>query len=729
MDGPEFRTRGREMVDYIVDYMENISDRRVTPNIEPGYLQELIPKEPPQKPEEWEDVMKDVEDKIMVGVTHWQHPRFHAYFPAGNSYPSILGDMLGDAIGCVGFSWAASPACTELETIMLDWMGKMIGLPDAFLTNVEGSRGGGVIQSSASECILDSLLAARAQMIQRLKSKYGDDVEETTLLSKMMAYCSKEAHSSVEKAAMISFVKLRILEPDENCSLRGDAVRQAMEEDVANGMYPFFVSTTLGTTGCCAFDNVEEIGPLCEKYGAWLHVDAAYGGNAFICPEFQYLMKGVEYASSMNMNPNKWMLVNFDCSLMWVRDRFLLTQALVVDPLYLQHSYSESAIDYRHWGIPLSRRFRSLKLWFVIRNYGVEGLQAYVREHCRLAKCFEVLVRTDKRFEICNNVRVGLVCFRLIGSDELNQMLLSTINSSGKLHMVPASVNEKFVIRFCVCAQNASDDDIKYAWETIAKMADAVIKKMTQAKQVIAAFQTPVAEHRRLVTVRSEPEGSEEARSLLAKKRSYFVRMVSDPKIYNPKIVVNAEEGIDEEGESTANSDEDNNDKKNEEADDKENKPDIRKGVVRKQNGKKSWISWPLAFILASGNKDATRRNADVATLAEKAWAPEKEVSMRFRNMSARLTIPSPNHRENGETKKILGSPNGEFGDDQTLEIVDTGGAAEESKLNGVPEFPMGTKPKIILHRQKASPDEGEDENDLDGDLNRKKSATSRSST
>lgn len=179
------------------------------------------------------------------------------------------------------------------------------------------------------------------------KVKYGDEHEETQLLSKMMAYCSKEAHSCVEKAAMISFVKLRILEPDESCSLRGETLRQAMEEDAEAGLYPFFVSTTLGTTGCCAFDNLEEIGPVCKEYGAWLHVDGAYGGNSFICPEYRYLMRGIEYAQSFNMNPNKWMLVNFDCSLMWVRDRFVLAQALVVDPLYLQHSYSESAIDYR----------------------------------------------------------------------------------------------------------------------------------------------------------------------------------------------------------------------------------------------------------------------------------------------------------------------------------------------------------------------------------------------
>jgi len=593
MDGLEFRKHGRDMVDYIVDYLDNIDSRRVTPNTEPGYLQNLIPSEPPNEPEEWDTIMDDVEKKIMIGMTHWQHPRFHAYFPAGNSYPSILGDMLGDAIGCVGFSWAAAPACTELETIVLDWLGKMINLPDDFLSCKKGSKGGGVIQSSASECVLDCLLAARTQAIRTLKVKYGDEFEEAALLSKLMAYCSKEAHSCVEKAAMIGFVKLRILEPDQNCSLRGHILRQAMEEDIQNGLHPFFVSTTLGTTGCCAFDNLQEIGPVCQEYGPWLHVDASYAGNAFICPENQYLMKGVEYAMSFNTNPNKWMLVNFDCSTMWVRDRFKLTQALVVDPLYLQHSYSETAIDYRHWGIPLSRRFRSLKLWFVIRSYGVSGLQDYIREHCRLAKVFEEYVLSDRRFEVCNTVKLGLVCFRLRGSDELNQKLLSTINASGRLHMVPASVNDKYVIRFCVCAQNATDDDIEYAWKTLSKMATDVIEKMQLMGEERERQETKVFDEEDLEKERQDMVQRLEAknRKTLQFKRSFFVRMVSDPKIYNPKIVkLKQDMSLVDETPSS---------------------PTMH-----------TWISWPLAILLRSGGDGATNMG----------------VSMRFRNWNTTIT-------------------------------------------------------------------------------------------
>jgi len=533
MDHKEFRERGRQMVDYIADYMETLHLRRVTPDIEPGYLRDLISYTPPEEKDSWEEIMKDLENKIMPGMVHWQHPQFHAYFPAGNSYPSILADMLSGL--CVGFSWAASPACTELETIVLDWLGKMIGLPDQFLSFTENSMGGGVIQTSASECVLVALLAARAQAICKLKQQHPQ-VEEGMLLTKLMAYCSKEAHSCVEKAAMISFVKLRILEPDDKFSLRGATLKQAMDDDRAAGLVPFFVSTTLGTTSCCSFDRLDEVGPVCQAAGAWLHVDSAYAGNAFICPEFKPLMKGIEYAMSFNMNPNKWMLVNFDCSTMWVRDRFKLTQALVVDPLYLQHNYSDKSIDYRHWGIPLSRRFRSLKLWFVIRSHGVEGLRRYIRSHVRLAQRFGSFVEANDKFELMNEVKLGLVCFRLKGTNELNQKLLTNINASGKLHMVPASLNDVFVIRFCVCAQNAAEKDILYAWTVITQYAEDLLREEERLEKQL---KTKIAED---VVKPARPDQvytdlAKKGRDALKYKRSFFVRMVSDPKLYNPKIV------------------------------------------------------------------------------------------------------------------------------------------------------------------------------------------------
>ncbi|XP_076266315.1 aromatic-L-amino-acid decarboxylase-like isoform X3 [Rhynchophorus ferrugineus] len=572
MDCDEFRSRGKEMIEYICNYLGSIESRRVTPSIEPGYLRKLIPEEAPADPEDWDRIMSDVESKIMPGVTHWQHPRFHAYFPSGNSFPSILGDMLSDAIGCIGFSWAASPACTELETIVLDWLGKAIGLPNQFLAFKEGSKGGGVIQTSASECVLVSMLAARAQALKRLKQQHPF-VEEGLLLSKLMAYCSKEAHSCVEKAAMICFVKLRILEPDEKSSLRGKTLLMAMEEDETMGLIPFFVSTTLGTTSCCSFDNLPEIGVVCQKFSCvWLHVDGAYAGNAFICPELKHLLDGIEYADSFNTNPNKWLLTNFDCSTMWVRDRIRLTSALVVDPLYLQHGYSDATIDYRHWGVPLSRRFRSLKLWFVLRCFGISGLQKYIRLHIALAKRFEAHVLGDKRFEICNEVKLGLVCFRLKGPDKLNEKLLSNINASGKLHMVPANVNEKYVIRFCVVSHNATEDDIDHAWKVICEFAEDLLE--IQAAEKEQELHDEVFE----LLERKKKE-------TLAHKRSFFVRMVSDPKIYNPSIAKALPSTRRHLTQPSVES--------------PENNITIQPPTISLRSFKRSasWISWPLAFL------------------------------------------------------------------------------------------------------------------------------------
>ncbi|KOB77527.1 Aromatic amino acid decarboxylase [Operophtera brumata] len=545
MDVEEFRVRGKEMVDYICTYMNTLNSRRVVPSVEPGYLRAALPSEAPNYPEPWDDVMTDVEKKIMPGVTHWQHPRFHAYFPAGNAYPSILGDMLSAGIGCVGFSWAsanlflvaASPACTELEIIMLDWMGKAIGLPPAFLPFEEGSKGGGVINGSASECVLVSMLAARANGIKRLKHQFPN-VDEGLLLSKLIAYCSKEAHSCVEKAAMICFVKLRILQPDEHASLRGETLKEAMDEDEEAGRVPFFVATTLGTTSCCSYDNLPEIGRVVRKFpSVWLHVDAAYAGSSFLCPEHKHRLAGVEYADSFNTNTNKLMLTSFDCSLLWVTNRYLLTSALVVDPLYLQHCYDHTAIDYRHWGVALSRRFRSLKIWFMLRSYGISGLQKYVRRHCELAKYFEKLVKKDDRFEVCNTVTLGLVCFRLRGgpdetkeqTDDINKKLLTNINASGKLHMVPASLRDNFVI------------------------------------------------------------------SALAHKRSFFVRMVSDPKIYNPAI--------------------------------NKTPPPIAtnpKGPYFTYRKQSSWISWPLGFFFQSVDDDVN------------------DLPLRFRHLDTLVRLKSP---------------------------------------------------------------------------------------
>ncbi|CAF0987106.1 unnamed protein product [Rotaria sp. Silwood1] len=520
MDDAEFRRRGKEMIDYIADYLKDINERRVTPEVEPGYLRPMLPKNAPEKSEAWDDIMKDVEQAIMPGITHWQHPRFHAYFPAGNSYPSILGEMLSAGVGIVGFSWAASPACTELETIMLDWIGRMMALPVGFLpfdpnrdnkdsddddeddeescsecdeesreddlhdsiSNGENNHeqqqtrhiGGGVLLGSASECILVAMLAARTKKITS-KRQADPLMEDGQILARLVCYTSKLAHSCVEKAGLIAMVRVRQLAVDEHFSLRGKTLEECIRADKEKGLIPFLVSGTLGTTSCCSYDNLEEIGEICQREKLWFHVDGAYAGSALICEEYRYIMKGLQYADSFNTNPNKWLLMNFDCSCFWVRDKFALINAMSVDPLYLQHKHAQKAVDYRHWGVALSRRFRSLKLWFTIRSYGIEGLRYYIREHCRLAKVFASLISKDSRFETIGDVTLGLVCFRLKGSNKLSQKLLLSLNDSGLIHMVPSMVNDIYIIRFAVCAKYANDADMHTAFSIIQKHANDVL--------------------------------------------------------------------------------------------------------------------------------------------------------------------------------------------------------------------------------------------------------------
>ncbi|XP_076081670.1 aromatic-L-amino-acid decarboxylase-like isoform X1 [Mytilus galloprovincialis] len=472
MDFEEYRERGKEMVDYIANYLQNIRQRRVFPNVSPGYMRTLVPETAPQDGEQWDDIFKDVERVIMPGITHWQSPYMHAYFPALNSFPSLLGDMLADAIGCLGFTWASSPACTELETIVMDWLGKMIGLPSDFLHSNKQTMGGGVIQVTASDCTFIALLAARTEILRKFKNSGLEDME---INSRLVAYCSDQAHSSVEKAGLIALVKMRFIECDDELSMRGDAIQEVIDKDREDGLIPFYVCATLGTTGACAFDNLKELGPICEREGLWLHIDAAYAGTAFICPEFRKYMEGVEYANSFAFNPSKWMMVHFDCTALWVKNSGALHRTFNVDPLYLQHENTGAAIDYMHWQIPLSKRFRSLKLWFVIRSFGVEGLQMHIRKGIRLATKFELLVRNDSRFEVAAKRILGMVVFRLKGENELTELLLKRLNRSGKVHMVPALLRGKYVIRFTVTSQYTEDCDIERDWKIISATATKVL--------------------------------------------------------------------------------------------------------------------------------------------------------------------------------------------------------------------------------------------------------------
>ena len=314
-------------------------------------------------------------------MTHWHSPNFHAYFPTANSYPAILADILSGSLACIGFTWKASPACTELEMVMMDWLAKMILLPSYFLFSSKG-KGGGVIQGTASEATLVALLAARNRILTS---------DESIDSSKLIAYTSEQAHSSVERAGLLGGVKIHFVKANPvNLGLEGSALEEAINEDKSKGLIPFFIVATLGTTNTCAFDNLAEIGPVANQNNLWLHVDAAYAGSAFICPEFRDKMAGIEYADSFNMNPHKWLLVNFDCSTLWFKDASHVVDSFSVDPVYLKHEMQGKVPDYRHWQIPLGRRFRSLKMWFVFRTYGVKGLRQHIRKVSLDSLCLSI---------------------------------------------------------------------------------------------------------------------------------------------------------------------------------------------------------------------------------------------------------------------------------------------------------------------------------------------------
>ncbi|XP_029431634.1 histidine decarboxylase isoform X2 [Rhinatrema bivittatum] len=438
MEPEEYRRRGKEMVDYIYQYLSTVKERRVNPQVQPGYMRLLLPDSAPLESESWDDIFRDIEDVIMPG--------------------------------------ASSPACTELEMNVMDWLAKMLGLPDHFLHHCPNSNGGGVLQSTVSESTLVALLAARKNAILEMKSA-EPDADESWLNSRLIAYTSDQAHSSVEKAGLISLVKIKFLPVDDNFSLRGETLRKAIEEDRDHGLVPFFICATLGTTGVCAFDCLTELGPICASEGLWLHIDAAYAGTAFLCPEFRRFLDGVQFADSFTFNPSKWMMVHFDCTAFWVKDKYKLQQTFSVNPLYLRHANSGAATDFMHWQIPLSRRFRSLKLWFVIRSFGVKNLQAHIRHGTEMAKLFESLVRSNHHFEIPAKRHLGLVVFRLKGPNSLTEQVLKELTKSGKMFLIPAMVHDKFIIRFTVTSQFTVRDDILRDWNLILQTATDVVNR------------------------------------------------------------------------------------------------------------------------------------------------------------------------------------------------------------------------------------------------------------
>ncbi|MEO6024729.1 MAG: pyridoxal-dependent decarboxylase [Burkholderiales bacterium] len=468
MSPDDFRRHGKEVVDWIADYYERVETLPVLSQVKPGDIRAALPLSPPQQGEPFAAMLADIDRVILPGVTHWQSPNFYAYFPANTSMPAILGEMLSAGLGVQGMLWATSPACTELETHVLDWLADMLELPVKFKST---GQGGGVIQDTASSAALCAVLAARERATQFVSNEQGCD-------GKLVAYTSSQAHSSIEKAVKVAGLgraNLRLIDVDERYAMRADLLQAQIRKDRAAGLIPCFVSATMGTTSSNGLDPLRAIGESCRAENIWLHVDGAMAGTAALCPEFRTIQDGLEFADSYCFNPHKWMFTNFDCDCFYVADRAALIKTLSILPEFLRNQATESGavIDYRDWHVPLGRRFRSLKLWFVIRHYGVEGLQHHIREHVRLAQAFAGWVKASADFEMAVPAPLNLVCFRHRGGDEFNKSLLQRLNVGGEMYLTHTVLAGRYTLRLCVGQTHTEMRHVESAWKRIQAAAQS----------------------------------------------------------------------------------------------------------------------------------------------------------------------------------------------------------------------------------------------------------------
>jgi aromatic-L-amino-acid/L-tryptophan decarboxylase len=463
MTPEEFRRYGRMVVDRVADYWEQVESSPVGSTVTPGEVTAALPRHPPEVGEPFEAVLADLDRVILPGITHWQHPSFFAYFPANASGPAVLGDLLSSGLGVQGMLWATSPAATELETVVLDWLAELLDLPGRF-------RGHGVIQDTASSAVLCAVLAA-------LHRVSGGSVRADGVRQRYAVYLSPETHSAGEKAVRIAGLgdaAIRLLEVDPDAlSVTADSLRRAVEADRAAGITPLLVLATVGTTSTTAVDPVRALGELCRAEGIWLHVDAAYAGVAAVCPELRWLNDGLELADSYATNPHKWLLTNFDCDAFWVADPDALVGALSVLPEFLRNAATESGavIDYRDWQVPLGRRFRALKLWAVLRWYGAEGLRQHIRTGVGLAQELAGWIREDPRFEVVAPHPLGLVCLRLVAGDAASEALLRAVNASGEAYLSHTRVRGHYVLRVSIGATLTERRHVESLWTLLQRLA------------------------------------------------------------------------------------------------------------------------------------------------------------------------------------------------------------------------------------------------------------------
>ena len=467
MSPEEFRKYAHELVEWMTGYMENVEKYPVKSSVIPGEIFGKIPDTPPLKPEPFSDLMRDVEEIIMPGITHWQNPNFFAYFPANTSPPSVLAEMMIATLGTQCMIWETSPAAAELEEKMMIWLRDMIGLPAQFE---------GVIQDSASTATLAAILSAREKISGFLINEEGAERAGT-----YRVYCSEQTHSSVEKAVKICGIgrKNLVKIPVKNdFSMDPEKLRQAIITDRGMGYHCCCVVATIGTTGTTAVDPIKSIGEICHEYDIWLHVDGAMAGSALILPEFQWMLEGKEFIDSFVFNPHKWLFTNFDCSAYFVRDALSLIKTFEILPEYLRTRTRGKVNDYRDWGVPLGRRFRALKLWSVIRSYGIEELRNKLRYHIQIAARLAAMIAGESDFEILAAVTICVVCFRYkpAGYDEkqinsLNENLNHQLNDSGKLYLSHTALDGKYTLRMVTAQTNVTLEHVEKAWVSIKKTA------------------------------------------------------------------------------------------------------------------------------------------------------------------------------------------------------------------------------------------------------------------
>ncbi len=467
-DVGEFRKEAHKMVDRLADYYENVESYPVKSQINPGDVSRMIPHNPPQEAEGIDAIMSDFDKYIMPGLVHWQHPAFFAYFPANSSYPSVLAEMLTATIAQQGMVWETSPAAAELEEKMMEWLKDICGLPVQFT---------GVIQDTASASTLTALLTARERSTQFTVNHVGFNAAP-----KLRIYCTSETHSSIEKAARIAgfgssnLVKIPV---DDQFAMIPEKLEEAILKDTRNGFEPCCIIGTIGTTSCTAVDPIEAIGTISKKFNIWFHVDGAYAGTAMVLSEMHHYAKGLEFADSYVFNPHKWMFTNFDCSAYFVKDKESLIKTFEILPEYLKTGSRGKVNDYRDWGVALGRRFRALKLWFVIRNFGIKGIQEKVRLHLDLAQWLTNQIKDNSDFELLTETRFSLVCFRYKPKgindenqlNEMNKALEAKLNSSGKLYISHTILKGKYTLRLVIAQTYVEPKHVFEAWDFIKESA------------------------------------------------------------------------------------------------------------------------------------------------------------------------------------------------------------------------------------------------------------------